>query len=231
MGERQYEKFTEAEINTSIGNYMYIFKTTTSTWNPEEDLYMSDGESIRSYYYDDGMNSGYAITYNGVEYKDYIDTIIFSDGITGLEISRTEVISELKQLDEKFIPDTIARATELEALISDMYYKPGDSISVRITTGGVLTAGGETVWFTIPLCKPRKNIQSVSVNADYSCLIRQDGNYLLGSATEYAQASSIGFDLSSPDFILANLKFDTVPEGAVNNDTVGVTFYATLTFA
>ena len=199
MGERRYEKFTEVEVNTSIGNYMYIFKTTTNTWDPAERLYTSGSESIRSYYYDDGMNSGYAITYNGVEYKDYIDTIIFSDGITGLEISRAEILSELKQLDEKFIPNIITRA-----------YTSGDTTQIYLVTAGVISSDGSQVEVSIPMSKPRIGINTAFWRGEYELMVKCDGQYLIGDNTSFAQAESVDFDLTYPDVIIAKFALPTI---------------------
>ena len=108
MGEAQYTKFTSIDVNVPINyNSDYKIITANSKWDAPSQLASNDGTIVQSYDY--GMGD-YAIVYNGTTYYDNIGTMTFENGITGIAIYERQIIAPMKQLDEKFIPDTIARA-------------------------------------------------------------------------------------------------------------------------
>lgn len=94
--------FSSVEVNIQIQkNYTYFIKTDSETY------------TVESFEEDDGMNSYNCIVFNNIKYTDIIDVIVLPEPTYRLEISKAKLLTPLKQLDEKFIPDTIARISDI----------------------------------------------------------------------------------------------------------------------
>ena len=96
--------FSSMEVNIPIeSGYYYFIETEMATYE------------VQSFSEDDGMmGTNYCIIFNGQKYVNTIDTIVLPGSTFSLRISKAKLLYSLKQLDEKFIPDTIARVDDLE---------------------------------------------------------------------------------------------------------------------
>lgn len=118
--------------------------------------------------------------------------------------------------------------SEMDILISSLFYKPGDNVNVHMHTCGVLTAETKKVYFTIPIARPMKNITQCTQNLTFQ--VRQNGKYLMGTADTWVPASNFTFDLTDGNNLVGVIHFDSAPSGAVNNDAVTVSAHGTITF-
>lgn len=110
------------------------------------------------------------------------------------------------------------------------YYAAGDSISVNFFGAGLLTSSKAQVRFTLPLSKPIIGSSGIAVSADTGFVLRQAGNYTHGSAAStYVVPESYDFTVTASGIRVKATFSDTTD--AVNNDTIGVEWVATLTLS
>ena len=119
------------------------------------------------------------------------------------------------------------------ATVNALSYQPGDSISGFAASVGYLTSGGKEVLFNFPMLRKPIGpaVTSVTVS-NFSARMRQNGKYIFGSSSARASMASDHITVFFNHFgIMLCLRSDAAYTGAVNNDTVGVDFSATLTFS
>lgn len=110
------------------------------------------------------------------------------------------------------------------------YYCKGDTISVNYYGAGFLTSSKTQVRFTIPLCKPIIGSPTVNVSSDTGFVLRQAENYTHGSASStYVKPSSYSFTVTDEGIRVTATFSNTT--NAVNNDTIGIEWIATLTLS
>ncbi len=69
--------------------------------------------------------------------------------------------------------------------IDDLYYKPGDSISLDgVVTSGYITSGGTTIRFLVPLDKPLSDSVTTATSSAIIVFVRSSVGFLVGSSSE-----------------------------------------------
>lgn len=179
----RYSSFAEAEVNVHI---QFGYEYSILLYDANDDMgenpgYKPDnGDKVRTHenYGDDGMDYNAAITYNGVEYVSAIGTITLPRATSGLAIYRHEILSPMKQLDEKFIPDTIARAivASEDALggvkpvtkTDDMTQPVGVGVDGRLWVSPASASGnsGGEVWRKIAEVETTEELSAVDITTD-----------------------------------------------------------------
>lgn len=110
-----------------------------------------------------------------------------------------------------------------------MFYASGDVMegtssgtgsAYILTTGGFVTSSGKNVSFTIPINKPTN---CTSADVTVSIVVRQNGNYIVGSAS-----ASVSYTINncpvSPAGVYVNITHSTALTNVTNNDSVGIAF-------
>lgn len=127
-------------------------------------------------------------------------------------------------------------ANPLESILSQLYFKPGDNITTRFWTAGTLTNQGKNVHFAIPLDRPMIGVSSLRLEGA-KAQIRQNDIYLLGNRDSGSWDEPYGVRLAlvntqgQPNYpLVCTIDFETMPEGATNNDAVGIAFEGTIYF-
>jgi hypothetical protein len=125
---------------------------------------------------------------------------------------------------------------DLDDFLSELYFKPGDSVTFRFWTAGTITNQGKHVHFALPFDRPLIGVDSITIS-EVKAQIRQNDTYLLGNATSEGWAT--------PDLcrvmlkntqglqnypVVCTIEFNTAPEGVINNDAVGISFEGVVTF-
>lgn len=107
------------------------------------------------------------------------------------------------------------------------YYGAGDSIAVNYYGAGLLTSSKGQVRFTLPLSKPIIGSPTVAISADTGFVLRQNENYTHGSAAStYVKPDSYTFTITESGIVVKATFSDTT--NAINNDTIGIEWVATL---
>lgn len=107
-----------------------------------------------------------------------------------------------------------------------MLYSSGDTIQASapqgsayiFTAGGFVTSSGKNVCFTIPINKPTN---CTSADVTVSIVVRQGGNYIVGSASS-AENYTINNCPVSPAGVYVNITNSTALPNVTNNDSVGI---------
>lgn len=98
-------------------------------------------------------------------------------------------------------------------------YTYGDTYTWHFATAGFLTGGGRSVVFTIPVNKSLANIRNItSVQMDIK--VRQRGNYLAGTATDFETVDSASYRIAE-NCIIATATMNS-GYGGINNEACGV---------
>lgn len=141
-----------------------------------------------------------------------------------------------KLLVNKFYTLLSKCVSKLSTLDKDLYYKPGDRIKIHYHTTGILTSDRKRIYFTLPLDKPLKGVNNISIE-NPTAQIRQDGVYLLGSSSttdgwQWSDNLTIYKDLTSFPMALG-IGYDSISEyyfNGTNNEVVGVSLDCYVTF-
>ena len=111
------------------------------------------------------------------------------------------------------------------------YYRAGDTISFAVRTAGYIAASGTEVRFMIPVTMPIIGSTVASAASNNGFLIRQDGKFTHGSATDtYVKADSITVEAYKGYGFYVSAKFSDTTN-AVNNGAVGVYWSGTITLS
>lgn len=129
----------------------------------------------------------------------------------------------------------ISNGTNIDLLdiLDDLYYKPGDSITLPSTfrTAGFLTTSSTEVLFIVPLSKPLKGVTKVTATSVNGFVLRQASKYTHDSAAStFVKPTSYTTWLVDGSCVLVSAIFSTTTN-AVNNDPIGVQWNGKLTFA
>lgn len=121
---------------------------------------------------------------------------------------------------------------KLKDLANDLYYKPGDILSLSgITMSGFVTAGTTNFRTNIVVDKSLKNINSVNC-LSFNAEMRSQKGYLNSTSgfNNYANDSlySITCEIRSEHIILINISKET-GWGNIDNNTLAVAYLAPLT--
>lgn len=121
----------------------------------------------------------------------------------------------------------VAGAKAVAQLNSNLYYRPGDNISiVNHVTSGYWTNANKQLSFSIPLSKSVADIvDDIKIN-DCSMTVRQNGSYCLGGADgkQYISTTANSWSTSinrSSGTIEISITFGQ-SYGSINNDTCGI---------
>lgn len=111
------------------------------------------------------------------------------------------------------------------------YYQKGDTITFsNYKTAGYVTSSKTQVHFNVPLGKPVIGSPTVTLASTDGFILRQDGNYTHGTSSDtYMKPSSYNFAIRG-DNLCGYATFSTTTN-AVNNQTVGIVWYGTVTFS
>jgi hypothetical protein len=112
--------------------------------------------------------------------------------------------------------------TSVAALRNLIGYKNYETLNGSCRAVGYVTNGGKTIRFTIPLSLPIAT-SHVNLNDELSWTVRQNGNYLFGSADGNVSMSPEPFTLSRcPSGVNIEYTTDTVISNAANNAEVAI---------
>lgn len=116
-----------------------------------------------------------------------------------------------------------------EKLLDDyLYYKPGDTYSFTYQSGGYVTGGGKSVFFTIFVPKLLSKISNISITGTLQ--LRQKNGYPL-TATSITDGT-FTIDINKRDnAITFNMIHNTAYTNIENNSAVGVDFVGNITFS
>lgn len=113
------------------------------------------------------------------------------------------------------------------------YYKAGDVISFTgnnaIRTAGYVTNSGKNVVFTIPVAKPVIGSPSITITNGKGFVLRQDGKYTHGTASDVYMTSTYSVVLNNSGFVITAV-FDDITN-VVNNDAIGIYWDGTITLS
>lgn len=142
-----------------------------------------------------------------------------------------------RQGSENTQADTFVRTftdgawTSFRRLVSEneMYYMPGDQVTLHINGGGHMTSSKTYIGTDIPLCKPiHSSVKSIAVVSNTNKVtIRQNGVYLV---------NDVNISTLSPSCTIRNngLQLNLNKSsgfGGTNNDTVAIVGYITVLFS
>ena len=124
----------------------------------------------------------------------------------------------------------------ISELLSQLYFKPGDTATVRFWTAGTITNNATSIHFSIPFDRPLIGVSNI-VLSNVKAQIRQNDNYLLGSKEtgawdepDSAHCALVNTQ-GQPNYpVVCTIGFNATPANAINNDAVGIAFEAMLTF-
>lgn len=156
-------------------------------------------------------------------------------GLSGEVSNQSEYVNVLAGDIEALataIVDNHSRIDTIDAKISvhesELYYKPGDTIPIRVYTGGFLTGSKKRISFDVSL---RKSIERVTgARFDNTKLtIRQGGAYLYGSGSGGVEFTGTQTPYIYDGMLAVDFTFTDALDGT-NNDNVAVGLIADLVF-
>ena len=119
-------------------------------------------------------------------------------------------------------------------LYSDIILVPGDTMSLTgLIVDGFITGGMMNIILSIPCGMMLTHVSSACISG-YSIQVRQNGNYIIGSASGGARLDGTVTISISKDMGCLQLNFiaSTAISNAENNNAVAAQFYGgTITFA
>lgn len=112
-----------------------------------------------------------------------------------------------------------------------LYHKYGDTITLTGTVGGSVTNSKKSVLFKIPFGKPISDATEASITS-LKLTVRQNGNYIVGSASAGAVVTGYTGTLSRNDCSIntAYVASEALPN-SINNAPCGVSYEATIKFS
>lgn len=112
-----------------------------------------------------------------------------------------------------------------------MFYNSGDSFDfVDLAVGGYLTGSKANLSFSLPLSKPTSSsVSSVSIT-NLSMIVRQNGQYIVGSSSTYESIDSSNIIAKIRPGWIYVLVTVTANDNATNNDAIGVVARGTVNF-
>lgn len=134
---------------------------------------------------------------------------------------------EIDDLEKK-----VYTRAEIDALFDNIFYKPGDSIVLtkEVQTAGFITSSATNVLCIFPLAKQLgKKVKGASARG-MSLILRQNGNYLYGSASSLGSIDDSSVTVTLYSSCLQLTFHIPAPDKAVNNSAAGVSFRGTITF-
>lgn len=115
----------------------------------------------------------------------------------------------------------------LNAALSDLYFEPGDEIDLnQMVANGYITNNKSRIYVDIPVGKRLDRITSARTS-NVTGAIRQNGNYLVGSASDshgFAQNQGSFNILKDLGVLRFQYDFSGSISAAVNNDTISLQF-------
>lgn len=111
------------------------------------------------------------------------------------------------------------------------YFSRGDTLDVNIYTGGYITSGSTSLYFTIPLAKPIIGAPTISISSLDGFRLRQNNNYTHGSSSNgFCKPSSFSVTRYANLGLCVVATFSNVTN-AVNNAPIGIDFNGRITFS
>ena len=113
---------------------------------------------------------------------------------------------------------------------SNLYYTKGQSFTLNgHISPCCITNAQKDIYFPIPLQKPLVNVSSVSIS-NLTMTLRQNGNYVVGSASAYATPrGTISANICFGQ-IQVSIKSTTALSNSINNDVGIAHIKCTVTF-
>lgn len=140
---------------------------------------------------------------------------------------KADVIDDLDDIMANQSTGKIAGANAVKQINADLFFKSGDKIDVdQLVVNGYITYNKSRIYVTIPVGKRLDNIKSARTN-NVTGVIRQNGNYLVGSASDshgFAQNQGTFNVLKDLGVIRYQYDFSGPISAAVNNDTISLQF-------
>lgn len=119
-------------------------------------------------------------------------------------------------------------------ILKDIYIYNGETMELAFSGGGYITTGKKQINFVIPLRKSGKYVNKVTINS-FDLNIRQNGNYLHGSATSNDSVKTNSYTntiLIEDGYLnIRVVKTSEFSSNAINNDAVGIYAKLNLTFS
>ena len=149
--------------------------------------------------------------------------------------SKKQII--LREGSETTQADTFVRSftngawTSWRRLVSEneMYYMPGEEVSIRISCGGYLSSGKTYIGGFIQLWKPvHSSVRSVTVinQSNYTITVRQNGQYLINNVNPVSLGATCAVRVGGLDLNLNKAS----GFGGTNNDSVHIVGYIRVRF-
>lgn len=146
------------------------------------------------------------------------------------QIEAIESIVEKNGNDIKYIENVLKQ--------NNIFYKKSESVKLKLSNAGFVTTSGTSFGLCFSISKLiSKDISGIEIK-EMMCTIRQDGNYLFGTAIENGNGTnlittpteSIFNDLLNGSMANIAMKLEKSPSGTKNNDTIGCSGYIILEF-
>lgn len=116
-----------------------------------------------------------------------------------------------------------------EKLLDDyLYYKAGDTYSFRHQSGGYITGGTKSVFFTVYTNKSLSKVSGCTLTGTMQ--LRQNNGYPLGTTSLTNGDFTIQHYITG-NAITFNITHNTAYTNATNNSPVGVDVEGTITFS
>lgn len=144
------------------------------------------------------------------------------------KVDKANVIDNLNDLVANQADGMIAGAKAVAELNDDLFFRPGDTISLQyVVCNGFLTSDGTVLYVTIPVGKRLDYITGAMTQNTFAYL-RQDGNYIGDSNSSRPHGFAWdqgGFYINKDTGTLRfRYEFSTRPKNGKNNDMVSAYF-------
>ena len=144
-----------------------------------------------------------------------------------------EEISKQYNQNETDLDNTYANTLEKQEYISReeyedaLYYKPGDTYTTSMYTGGYVTNSGDTFRTTLILNKTISDkVTSVTVESIQEMGVRQDGKYILNLTSDLSGVECKTNIRTGTNIVALSIKINDKDAEVKNNDVVGISMTA-----